>query len=106
MSEVLRLRIDDGSSVLVEAWEPVDSGIERVGRVQDAVTEAGNTLQEAVLRLRPALEAIVTGMRGLASSPDKVKVEFGIKLTAEAGVVVAKASTEANFKVSVEWDAS
>ncbi|HEV2780439.1 MAG TPA: CU044_2847 family protein [Actinophytocola sp.] len=105
MSEVLRMRLDDGSSVLVENTEPARSGIDRVGRVRDAVAEAGDTLQEAVLRLRPAVDAIVTGMRGLASSPDKVKVEFGIKLTAEAGVVVARASTEANFKVCVEWRA-
>lgn len=106
MSEVLRMRLDDGSSVLVEAAEPTQSGIDRVGRARDAIADAGDTLQDAVLRLRPAVDAIVTGMRGLASTPDKVTVEFGIKLTAEAGVVVAKASTEANFKVGVEWTAS
>ena len=30
-------------------------------------------------------------------------MEFGIKVTGEAGVVVAKAATEANFTVSAEW---
>jgi hypothetical protein len=34
-----------------------------------------------------------------------VKIEFGAKLTAEAGVVIAKAATEANFKLSLEWSA-
>jgi hypothetical protein len=41
----------------------------------------------------------------LATPPDTVKIEFGVKLTAEAGVVIAKAATEANFKLSLEWSA-
>lgn len=30
----------------------------------------------------------------------------GVKLTAEAGVVIAKAATEANFTLSLEWSAA
>jgi hypothetical protein len=32
-----------------------------------------------------------------------VSVEFGITLSAEAGVVVARGSTEAHFTVSMQW---
>ncbi|HET9978551.1 MAG TPA: CU044_2847 family protein [Burkholderiaceae bacterium] len=36
--------------------------------------------------------------------PEKVAVEFGVKLGGEAGVpMLTKASGEANFKVHVEW---
>lgn len=36
--------------------------------------------------------------------PEKVAIEFGIKLAGEAGIpMLTKASGEANFKVSVEW---
>jgi hypothetical protein len=36
--------------------------------------------------------------------PEKVSVEFGIKLAGESGLpMVVKATGEANFKVSVEW---
>jgi hypothetical protein len=46
---------------------------------------------------------VVGHVRDLATPPDKVQLEFGVKLTAEAGVVIAKAATEANFKLSLEW---
>ena len=37
-------------------------------------------------------------------TPERVAVEFGIKLAGEAGVpMLTKASGEANFKVSIEW---
>ena len=36
--------------------------------------------------------------------PEKVAIEFGIKLAGETGVpMLTKASGEANFKISVEW---
>jgi hypothetical protein len=30
-------------------------------------------------------------------------VEFGVKLNAETGAVIAKAATEANFKINLKW---
>jgi hypothetical protein len=36
--------------------------------------------------------------------PEKIAVEFGIKLAGETGIpMLTKASGEANFKVNVEW---
>jgi hypothetical protein len=32
-----------------------------------------------------------------------IEVEFGIKLTATAGVVLAKASTEGHCKIAIKW---
>jgi hypothetical protein len=50
-----------------------------------------------------ARSAVVTKLRGLADQPDEMVVEFGIKLGAKAGVVIASADTEANFTVSLTW---
>lgn len=36
-------------------------------------------------------------------APDEVTVEFGIKLGAETGIVVAKGSTEVHFTVTLCW---
>lgn len=54
---------------------------------------------------------IVTCSKGLFDcfasipKPKKVTAEFGVKLVGEAGVpALAKASGEANVKVSIEWD--
>jgi hypothetical protein len=55
-------------------------------------------------------DLIITCSKGLLEAmasiptPEKVTVEFGIKLAGEAGVpMLTKASGEANFKVSIEW---
>lgn len=54
--------------------------------------------------MRPAMQAVVGQLRGGIAPPDRISLEFGIKFSAEAGVVVARTATEANFTVSVEWN--
>jgi Trypsin-co-occurring domain 1 len=36
-------------------------------------------------------------------APDEHEIEFGIKLNAEAGVVVAKSAVEGHFSVKLLW---
>jgi NTP-dependent ternary system trypsin peptidase co-occuring protein len=62
---------------------------------------AAGSLEAAVDRLLPALRSI--GERMKALTPDELTVALGVKLTAEAGVVVAKAAGEANFTVTLKW---
>jgi hypothetical protein len=101
MTHVMTMAIDDGSTVLVEVAD--DTGIERVGRVDTVVRDASETLNEALARVRPAAASILRSVREMAQPPDTVTLEFGVKLTAEAGVVVARTTGEANFKITVEW---
>ncbi|MFF3753095.1 CU044_2847 family protein [Streptomyces sp. NPDC002018] len=97
------LRLSDGTSVPLEIDEGEDGGISRAARGGAEVQTVAETLQEALDRVRPALNVMVEKVRELAHPPDTVAVDFGVKLTAEAGVVVAKAATEANFTVHLEW---
>jgi hypothetical protein len=36
--------------------------------------------------------------------PDGIEVEFGVKLNAEAGAVIAKSAVEGHFTVKLSWD--
>ncbi len=105
MSYVVAMPLDEGGSVLVEISDnDTDAdGIERVGRTRDAATSASQTLQAALRQVKPAVRAVLAGVQDMVERPDKVAVQFGIKFTASAGVVVAKAASEANFTVIVEW---
>ncbi|MFD8413745.1 CU044_2847 family protein (plasmid) [Streptomyces sp. HUAS TT3] len=103
MGNAGELRLTDGSGIWVEVADADGDGIERVGRAGAALARAGETLQEAMGQIRPALDVIADGLRGMAQVPESVRVDFGIKLSGETGIVVAKAAAEANFTVSVEW---
>ena len=104
MPHVVPLPLDDGEVVFVEVDDVEGDRMERVGRGTAAVRDAAETLQDALRRTGPAVLAVVRQMRDLAEPPDKVTLKFGIKVTAAAGVVIARAGGEANFEVGVEWN--
>jgi hypothetical protein len=93
-----------GTSVVVEVDEPEpEMGEIKAGRPSAVAAKATQTLEDSLDMVKPAAEALVDKLRSLAYAPDEVGIEFGIKLSAEAGAFIASASTEANFSVKLTW---
>jgi hypothetical protein len=101
---VAKFPAEDGSDVLVELGDDDGLGLERVSRGADGVLVATERIEDALAHIRPAARAVLAEMKAL--SPDKVSVEFGIKLTAGAGAVIAKTEAEGHFTVTLEWERS
>ncbi|MGW7659419.1 CU044_2847 family protein [Streptomyces sp. NPDC054756] len=112
MTAITSIRLDDGSLLRVETTAPatatpvpedVYEPIRRP-RTGDDVGSAADTLRAAVDRVRPAVQDILDSLRSMPRRPDRITLEFGVKVTAEAGVVVARSAAEAHFSVGVEWE--
>lgn len=104
MSYVGELALADGSVLLVEVRGEAPPGVDRVGRLADGLRQGAQSLDEALAGVRPALQSVVDTVRGLVAVPQTVTVQFGITVVAGAGVVVARAATEASFTVTATWD--
>jgi hypothetical protein len=104
MAYLIRFPIAGGESVIVEMDDDQLAGFAPAavapGEVAATATES---FESALDRLLPAVRAISERMKQLA--PEELTVALGVKLTAEAGVIVAKAAGEANFTVTVKWTA-
>lgn len=68
------------------------------------------TVERSFGEVKDLIVSCCTGLHEAIASipnPDKVAIEFGIKLIGEAGVpMLTKATGESNFKISIEWHAS
>ena len=105
MAELAQFPLNGGGVLVVEV-EPPDSSIKRVmrgGTAEAAIATANATFESALQTVRCAAEGILQQLRSLAEPPDEVAVEFGVKMNAETGAIIAKASTEANFKINLTW---
>ena len=49
------------------------------------------------------MRGIMTQIREAAERPDEVEVEFGVKLSADSNVIIARAGGEANFRIALKW---
>ena len=103
MGELVEFPLAAGGSVLVEiaghSAGPATRGLKNA----DVAERARQTFEEAVSRIRPAVEGVVAQFRSLAEVPEEVHVEFGLDLHAEAGAFIAAVSTTANFSVALTW---
>jgi hypothetical protein len=103
VGELLKLKTEGGGAVLVEV-DPLSSGpVTRGGRGANAVVEATESLEQLVGRLGPAMRGIVSQLRTAADWPEEVEVEFGVKLSADSNVIIARAGGEANFRIALKW---
>jgi hypothetical protein len=99
VTTIVRFENAAGTPVLVEVDDDA-FGVEHVSH-SGAVVEAGRDLQDVFDGIRPTLKALTAALKDLA--PDRHEVEFGMKLNAEAGVIVAKTAVEGHFTVKLSW---
>jgi len=64
-------------------------------------TEGPRSFDEAIAGVEPIAEAVIKKIERLKVS--QATVEFGVKLSAKAGVVLASAESEAHLKLTLTW---
>jgi hypothetical protein len=101
MSSLIEVPFDDGGYVVVE-MDDAASGVVKAGRTGEIAGRATQSLESALDSVAPAARAVLAKVR--EARPQQVTVEFGIKLSAEAGVVITRTSGECNFKVILRWE--
>jgi hypothetical protein len=76
----------------------------RAARPGEVAAKAGQTFEVALERIKPVAGTIIAKLRGLSDPPDEAVVEFGLKMSGQAGsVVVASVGAEAHYKVTLTW---
>lgn len=102
MKRYIEFPLENGESIVIEVAEvEPEYGTIKAGRAEDVAEKAKQTFEQALDRVKPAVDAVMSRLRTL--QPDEVDVEFGIKLNTKAGAFIASAGTEANFKVTLTW---
>ncbi|MFH9662345.1 CU044_2847 family protein [Streptomyces sp. NPDC017248] len=101
MDGLVEFRTEEGALVVVEGVG-TRSGARLVSR-GDGPALAARTFEGALDGVRAAAAAALRVFRDGSLRPDTVEIEFGVRLSAEAGAVIAKGSTEGHLVVKLSW---
>lgn len=101
MNQLVRWETANGS-VVVE-MDDDEPGFESVSRGDGILRDAGARFEDALHSVRDAAESALATLRNGDLKPDVLELEFGVKLNAEAGAVIAKTSVEGQLKVRMTW---
>ncbi|MCX4908994.1 CU044_2847 family protein [Streptomyces sp. NBC_00878] len=104
MDGLVEFKTDDGAVVVVEGVED-ESGSRLVARA-DGTVQAARTFEGSLDGVRAAAESALRVFRDGSLQPDTVEIEFGVKLTAEAGALIAKSAVEGHLVVKLSWSPS
>jgi hypothetical protein len=105
MKHIVEFPMENGDVLLVEVDDAMASGATlRGGHGSDMLERAQLTYEQAVDKIKPAAESIVHRIRDIAEPPDVISVEFGIKLNANIGAILASSSVEAQFTLKLTWN--
>ena len=93
------------TKVLVEADDPtgVPQGQVRVAAGGVAAEQATKAFDAALAGIKPIAAIVMREVTAAVADADEISVEFGIKLTANAGIIIAGTSAEGNCKISIKW---
>lgn len=97
---------DAEQDIILVEFEP-RPGLRQVSFTPENLAEkSAQALDKAMTTIRLMGQRVTDTVKriNVADRPTKVELEFGLKFDAEAGALVAKASTEAAFKVVLTWE--
>ncbi|MGK7928952.1 MAG: CU044_2847 family protein [Spirulina sp.] len=72
-------------------------------RPEDLAAKSAEVLERAMDTIEGMAERTIQTIDRLTNKPSEVEVEFGIKLDAEAGALIAKTGGEASLTVKLVW---
>jgi hydroxypyruvate isomerase len=104
MAEYVEVRTEDGELLPFELSEEYDGPVPAGKRWDAAMDRAEETLEHGIERAKVVARAVAAKIGNMpAPKPEKVAVEIGLKVSAGATVAIAKSTTEAHIKITVEW---
>jgi hypothetical protein len=106
MSVLLAMPVSGGGTIVVEADDDINPpAVVRAARPGEVVREAAQSLEDALdSTLRPVAAAFLSALGHIR--PDEAELNLGLKISAEAGVIVSKLAAEASLQVKLIWRTS
>ena len=103
--EIAQFSLEDGTKFLVEVDEPGGAAVERVAiDTGKMVLQAKKSFEEAIEIVKPVASVLISKMKeGLTTPASEVEIKFGLKLTAEAGAIIASVGGDVNFEITLKW---
>jgi uncharacterized FlaG/YvyC family protein len=106
-------KVDDSGPILIELTDvrqgqgPTPVAITNLFSLKkkpELEQKSKDALDKAMETVRKIADKVNDTMQMIQNKPNHIETEFGIKLDAEFGAIVAKVTAEASMKVKMSWD--
>src|SRR5271165_3171217 len=103
MAKTMIIALPSGKKLLFGG--PERGGLHEVSLGDKLAEKASGQFENALATLGELIGVLEKSVGALASRPSKVEMEFGASLSADCDLWVVSGKGEAEFKVTLSWDA-
>ena len=100
MTEFTSFALANDLQVLVET--SAGAGVAQAS-LRPKITQAGQTLREALAPVTSAAAEVIEKFRELPGRPAEIEIHFGVKLDAAMGAVIATTTVGTHLAVTLRW---
>ena len=102
MDNIIRFQLGNGQKINILTDEPIPANaIARANVGGQVIADAAIGLSDALEPLKATAQSLYNSLNDFVSAPKEVTIELSVKVSANAGVVIAKAGVEGNFTRSL-----
>lgn len=101
MSYYGKIKMQSGHEILFEVSEPEEGHVSAEG----IVTGLQKNFEDIMNAVKETAESTYEGLQKIekAVKPNEYEISFGLKLSANAGVIFAQTGGEGSFQVTLKW---
>jgi len=107
MTQYIETFTDDGIAIRIEVEATSKHGGVGFARQSPADDVSNETTKDAydqtLKTIRGCANGVIDTIQNLEALPSSASIDFAIKIDPEAGAMIARSASDAQFKVSLSW---
>lgn len=107
MKRIIEVTMDDNSKLYFEADDGMfyaeDQLIAPVSYTGDTIKKAQDYIDGSINQIKTFVKKITSSINKSEIAPDEFELEFSIKLSAEAGIIISSFESEAGIGIKMKW---
>jgi hypothetical protein len=106
MSKMVEIIFDDGSKMFLETFDVGTCSGELVDPASGGklLHKAKDFLDDKFQQIKLFSNGLAESIKGIDFQPDEFEVEFSVKFSADAGIIISSVSSEASITVKMKWN--
>lgn len=108
MSKMIEVLLDNGSKIYFETFDTNDDSDELLDSVSGnrLVRKTKDFLTSTFTQLKMFSNGLAESIKNIDFQPDEFEIEYSVKFTADAGIIISSVASEASITVKMKWDKS
>ena len=105
MANLIEVQLDNGMKIFIETSQVDESDdlLEHVS-ANRIITKTKEFLTESFEQVKAFSNGISESISTMELKPDEIEIEFAVKFSADAGIIISSIGTESSVTVKMKWD--